>query len=866
MSAQKSKPSGVLGGLIGLVGFSVLAGVLVTAMITPALAVTSTVAKGAIGIFDNLPDYIRIGEQSQRNEIYALRGGAPVQIATVYDQNRQEVAWDGVSQFLKDAAVAGEDRRFYQHGGVDVQSLLRASFGFVTKTGTTGGSTLAMQLVKNIRVQQALQQSTPAKIKAAYADAIKATPDRKLAEMKLAIGLEKRYTKNQVLLGYLNITGFGGVTYGVEAAAERYFSVSAKDVTLPQAASLIAIVQQPNAQRLDDPKHYAINKGRRDTILDDMLQLGKITQKQHDDAVATPIASYIKLSSPNNGCLNAADAKFFCDYVVRNVPNLTALGTNKADRAANWTHGGYKIYTSLDLDQQDVAQAQINKTAPNTETRFALGSAAIAVQPGTGKILVMAQNKDYNNTQEATASQTSINYNTDQAYGGSTGFQTGSTYKIFTLTDWLQNGHGLQERVDGTPRVFPQSSFKCKGAPFGSKYAPKNDSAGEGGSRTVLSATTYSVNVAYVAMAQKLDLCDIRDDAIAMGVHRADGQPLDYYPSTVLGVNQIAPISMAGAIATIAAGGLYCAPTAVDKVVGPDGKEHPGQAKDCTQSIDPKIAATVAFALKTVFKNPGTAAAANPGDGVEIMGKTGTTDGSYQNWLIGATTKVALAVWVGNIQGNAAKRTTANPGGEQSLRLISVGGANGYSLKFAIFKTAIKSLNSNPAYRGGAFPAPDATLITGRTAIVPNVIGQSPAAAQSLLTSLQFNYADGGPEASALPAGAVSRTDPVAGTSSSLGQTVTVYTSDGTLATTMPNVIGLTRANADSTIASYGFSPGNITYTWIPGIISGPTANVCQVSASNPVAGAAASKADPIALTVYGKPDGTEPGGGLCPQ
>ncbi|HEY8913254.1 transglycosylase domain-containing protein [Lacisediminihabitans sp.] len=865
MSALKVKPSGVIGGLIGLVGFSVLAGVLVTAMVTPALAVTSSAAKGAIGLFDNLPDYIQIGGQSQRNEIYALRAGAPVPIATVYDQNRQEVAWDGVSQFVKDAAVAGEDRRFYQHGGVDLQSLLRAGVGFVTKTGTTGGSTLAMQLVKNIRVQQALQEDTPAKIKAAYADAIKASPDRKLAEMKLAIGLEKRYTKNQILLAYLNITGFGGVTYGIEAAAERYFSVSAKDVTLAQAASLVAIVQQPNDQRLDNPAHYPVNKLRRDIILGDMLELGKITQKQHDEAVATPIASYIKLSLPNNGCLNAADAKFFCDYVVRNVTNLTALGASKAERAANWTHGGYKIYTSLDLDQQDVAQAQINKTTPNTETRFALGSAAIAMEPGTGKILVMAQNKDYNNTKDATAAQTSINYSTDQAYGGSTGFQTGSTYKVFTLTDWLQNGHGLQERVDGTPRTFAPNSFKCKGQPTGSVYSPKNDSGGEGGSRTVLSATTNSVNVAFVAMAQKLDLCDIRDDATAMGVHRADGKELEAIPSSTLGTNQIAPLSMAGAIATIGAGGVYCAPTAVDKVVAPDGKELPGQEKNCTQAIDPKIAATVAYALKTVF-TAGTATSANPRDGVDLVGKTGTTDGSYQNWLIGTTTKVALAVWVGNIQGNPAKRTAKNLGGEQSLRQISVAGSNGYSLKFTIFKTAIKSLNANPAYKGGSFPAPDSALLAGRSAIVPSVVGQSPAAAQALLTSLQFNYADGGPEASAQPAGVVSRTDPPAGTSTSLGQTVTVYTSDGSLATTMPNVVGLDLQKADSTIASYGFNPSNITYTWIAGS-PGPGANqTCTVASSNPAAGAAASKQDPITLTVYGKPDGTEPGGGACPH
>lgn len=869
MSAQKVKPSGVIGGLIGLVGFSVLAGVLVTAMVTPAIAVTSSVAKGSIGIFENLPDYITIGGQAQRNEIFAKRGGVDVQIATVFDQNREDVGWDDVSPFLKDAAVAGEDRRYYTHGGVDMQSFLRAGLGYVTKTGTTGGSTLAMQLVKNIRISNALQLDTQATRDAAYKDAIKTTPDRKLEEMKLAIGLEKKYTKNEILLAYLNINLFGGVTYGVEAAAERYFSVSAKDVTPAMAASLIAIVQSPTVQRLDFVDNYPRNTGRRDTILADMFKLNMITKVQHDEAVATPVASYVKLSAPSNGCLNATDAKFFCDFVVRNVKNLPALGTDEKTRLANWTHGGYKLYTSLDLDQQDVAQTAIDKWTPASETRFSLGSSAVAIQPGTGKILVMAQNKRFNNTNEATPEETSINYSADFAYGRSGGFQTGSTYKVFTLTDWLQNGHGLQEQVSGTQRTFKQSDFTCNGVPLaGQDYSPKNDSGGEGGSRSVLSATTASVNVAFVAMAEKLDLCDIRADAQAMGVHRADGRELEAIPSSTLGTNLIAPMTMANAIATLGAGGTYCAPTAIDKVVDPTGKELPGQTTSCTtNAIDPGIAATVAYALKTVFKG-GTATTANPNDGVEIMGKTGTTDGSYQNWLIGSTTKAALAVWVGNIQGNPAKITANNSAGEQSLRQINVAGTSGYNLKFNIFKATMQSLDKNPAYKGGAFPLPDQTLISGRGVAVPNTTGQTPAQAQALLESLQFQYEDGGPVASSLPAGTVASTDPVAGSVTPTGSTVRVFTSDGSLTNAMPSVVSLKLKDAITALLSpaVGYSAANITFVWVAGSI-GVNSNICKVQGTTPAAGTSTSKTDPISLTVYGNAIAPfDPGSAVCPR
>ncbi|MET4782667.1 transglycosylase domain-containing protein [Glaciihabitans sp. UYNi722] len=847
MPAQKVKFSRALGGLVGLVGFSVIAGVLVTAMVAPALAVTSVAAKSTIGVFENLPDYIALGGQAQRNDIYGLRGGQPVPIATVYNQNREDVSWDNVSPFLKDAAVAGEDRRYYTHGGVDLQSLMRAGVGFVTKTGSTGGSTIAMQLVKNIRVAQSQLIDDKVKRDKAYADAIKTSPDRKLEEMKLAIGLEKRYSKKEILLAYLNINGFGGVTYGVQAAAQRFFGgISAKDVTIAEAASLIATVQRPAGLNLGDPKNYPANKLRRDTIINDMLDLKMITQVQHDEAIATPIESYVKLQPATNGCLNAADAKFFCDYSVRKVLEQPALGKSREERLKNWANGGYKVYTSIDLDQQDVAQNQLSTVTPATETRFALGSSAVALEPGTGKIRVMAQNKDYNNTSAATSAQTSINFSTDFAYGRSNGFQTGSTYKIFTLVDWLQSGHGLQERVDGTPKQFAANSFKCNGSPTGNAYFPQNDSPGEGGSWSVLRATTSSVNVAFVEMAKKLDLCKIRDDATAMGVHRADGAELETLPSSTLGTNLIAPMTMAAAIATIGANGTYCKPTAIDKIVGPDGKDLPGEPTECTNAITPQIAATVAYALKTVFDS-GTATAGNPRDGVQLVGKTGTTDGSYQNWLIGTTTKIALAVWVGNIIGNPARATSKNPGGEQSLRQITVGRTNGYSLKFMIFKATMKSLNANPAYKGGAFPGADSSLLAGRSASVPNVVGQSSAAARKLLESLQFNVADGPTESSALPAGTVSRSDPAAGASSSLGSTVTLYTSDGSLSTVPDVVTGHSNSfgGAKAMLNSAGWN----SVSQACQVVTSPD-DVGKVVASNPAPGAQARPTDEIKLAV----------------
>jgi membrane peptidoglycan carboxypeptidase len=694
----------VFGSLVGLLFFSLLAGVLVASLAAPSILTASRGASATIGFFDNLPDYLTIDAQTQRNLIFAQRDGSAVPIATIYDQDRQSVAWENVSKFITDAAVAGEDRRFWQHGGIDLKAIARAAAGnLVHKSITSGSSTIAMQLVKNILIQRALRIDDTAKKKAAYAAAIDDTLNRKLREMKFAIGLEKRYVKKDILLGYLNIAGFGGNTYGIESAAQKYFSVSARDVTLPQAASLIAMVQQPNARNLSDPALYAANKERRDLILFDMHDLGYIDVAAYQAAVATPIAP--KLRTPNNGCLYAVDAKFACDFALRLVPTLAALGATEAARAAAWAHGGYSIYTSIDLGQQDVAQDNLNASAPPDETRFALGAAAVAMQPGTGRIVVMAQNKAFNNSKDGGGpTTTAVDYMTDKAYGGSSGFQVGSTYKIFTLTEWLKKGHTLSEVVDGTARAFNLSTFnsRCVNSDGQAPYVFHNDSPGEGGMMTVATATKNSVNLAFITMAQKLDVCDIRDTAKSYGVHRADGKELGAQPAAIIGTNEIAPLTMAAAIATVGANGLYCAPTIIDKVVGPDGRDAPGQPHTCTQSVAPNVAATVAYALTAVMTS-GTGTPGLPRDGVPIVGKTGTTDDSAQNWLVATTTKMSLAVWVGNTDG-----------GHRSLRKTTIAGTNGYSTKFNIFRNTMTSLNANPDYRGGAFPAPDPALVSGR--------------------------------------------------------------------------------------------------------------------------------------------------------
>jgi membrane peptidoglycan carboxypeptidase len=690
---------------IGFVVFSVLAGVLLTISITPGLAMAGITVGQSANIFQSLPGAISIGELPQRNRIFANGPSGPVQIATVYDQNREADSWDQISPYLKNAAVDGEDKDFYSHGGVDVSALVRAAASNVGSGSVqSGASTIAMQVVRNIQTEDALQLKTAAERKAAYNAATEDTLPRKLKEMRLAIGIEKQYSKQQILNGYLNIANFGGNIYGVEAAAQAYFSTTALKVTPAEAAALIAIVQDPATRSLGNKANYKSNQTRRDFILGRMYASKDLTKAQYEHAKSIPVnAAFITPSSPQNGCLAAAVAyRWICDYTVNDVDNLAQLGKTKAAREKSWATGGYDVYTTFDTTLQDDATSILAADVPATETRFNLGGAVTTVEPGTGKILVMAENKTYDNTLTGGGpTTTAVNFNADQNNGGSVGFQPGSSYKIFTLLDWLMTGHKLTDSFNASVRSIPFSDFTACGSPEGGqKYTFKNDE-NEQGTTTILSATARSINSVFIQMASKLDICDINNVAKSLGVHNANGKPLGTSPSCVIGGcdDYLAPETLAAAYAAVADQGMYCSPIAVEKLVDANGKNLGAQSADCHQAIPANIANTAVKALQGVM-NGGTGSAANPNDGTAFMGKTGTTNNSLHTWIVASSTKAASAVWIGNISGT------------QQLRKISVGHTQAALLRHVVFKALMRQVD---AYVGAApgFAPPDPSLVSG---------------------------------------------------------------------------------------------------------------------------------------------------------
>ncbi|MCU1526541.1 MAG: hypothetical protein JWP75_304, partial [Frondihabitans sp.] len=576
--------------VVGFTALSVVAGLLVAVAVTPVVAVAGVAGRTAVQAFDQLPELIEVGKLQQRNVLYANRGGQQVPFATLYDQNRVSLPSDKISKNLKNAVVSGEDHRFYTHGGVDTKSMARAGIGSLRNNdlgATGGGSTLTMQLVRNILVARSLSIDDAKERTAAYKKATDESIGRKVAEMKFALGLEKHYSKDEILVAYLNIAYFGDQTYGVEAASQHYYGKPASDLSPVEAASLIAIVQYPDSRNLGSSSHYAANKARRDVILDSMLREKKIDQAARNAAVATSVGSYIHLQPATQGCMAVTErgAQQWCDLIRRSVTTLPALGKTAEERERNWRIGGYEVHTTLDLDLNATAKDQVSTYAPTTETRYNLGGVVVSVEAKTGRVIVLTQNKDFDNTEAGGGPTTSaVNYAVDKSLGESNGFQAGSTYKPFTLIDWLSKGHRLTEWVNATPRNF--SPMTICGAPEYTKFTPQNDTGGNPGWVTAKQATAASINTAYVAMAQKLDLCDIRDVAKSMGVHPAEGGELHAYPSSVIGAaDTIAPLTMASAFAAIANNGIYCSPIFIDSVIGPDGQKLAGQQGKCKQVI-----------------------------------------------------------------------------------------------------------------------------------------------------------------------------------------------------------------------------------------------------------------------------------------
>ncbi|MEV4004282.1 transglycosylase domain-containing protein, partial [Actinomadura sp. NPDC049753] len=665
---------------------------------------------------------------------------------------------DQVAPIMRQAMIDIEDSRFYEHGALDLKGTIRAMASNVESEQTQGGSTLTQQYVKNLLVDSAKSEEE-------YREVTAPTVGRKLRELRYALDIEQRLTKDQILEGYMNVAYFSAGAYGVQAAAKRYFSIPASKLELGQAALLAGITQNPTAyDPIRNPKDA---RKRRDVVLYRMAQLGHISKAQADTEAAKPIQ--LNRTDPVGGC-ETSKAPYFCEYVKYDMLNILSDGkywqlkpkqqqnvVNKLNR------GGYTIRTTLDMDDQRAVDRALRGTVAPGGNR--VGAEAM-VEPGTGKIRAIGLSKRYGPGK----GRTTINLPADSAHGGGSGVSAGSTFKVFTLAAAIDQGIPVSTTIN-SPQTTTVSGFqscrytgmfdgkKVKNAMVGGgSWTLSNAGDSEKGNFDLKTGTWHSVNTFYAVLEKRVGVCNAVKMAEKFGMKQATGDPLMPIASQVLGVNDIDMVHLAAAYAGFAARGKYCAPISVTEVVDPEGKKLKLPKQDCHQALDQDVADKVNSILQGVLTK-GTAA--GRGIGRPAAGKTGTCE------------EFTCAVFAGFTPNLAAATAYWDFRGPWQYKVYGVYGAD---IPGGMWQQSMRNALAGKPAPGFQTPTRD----FGDTTKVPQVKGLTVAAATARLKGADLNVqVASGSVDSDQPKGTVVSTSPDAGSSVPPGTTVILYVSGG---------------------------------------------------------------------------------------
>ena len=615
--------------LLAYIMLAVCGGVAASVLFVPGVIGANKAAKAVIPSLKVENVDFDVTSLPQKSTMYA-RDGSTV-IATFYNQNRIVVPLKKISKTMQQAVVAREDRRFWTHAGVDVQGVMRAFVQtYLVKGSQQGGSSLTQQYVKNVLLMQAIEDDDPI----AQYHATEDTIARKIREMLISVQMEKKYSKAEILQGYLNIAQFGNNLYGVETAAQRYFSVSAADLNVVQSATIAAITKNPS---LYDPlveENQKESENQRNIVLKLMLQEGYITQDQYTEAVNTPLKDTLKVQDVNVGCQDTGDYAYFCDFVVHRIQNSEEFGKTRAERNKLLQEGGLKIVTTLDVEANSTMMETARNTIPPDDPS-GMEIAMAAVKPGTGEVLSFGLNRYYDATPAAAndPTKTSQNYAVDLADGGGSGWTIGSTWKPINLIAWMEAGHSINDNLQ-TSTSYPTTDFACSNYSGGADSWNVSNAMGAGtvNPESPFLGLVRSHNTTQASMGAILKLCKVADTATELGYHdAATGETIDktqvYTPSMMIGSVNVSPLTMASIFAVYASNGVQCNPIAISKVTDKDGNDLKVPSANCHQAVDKDIIQTLAYTLNQGTVRPdGAGWSFRLADGRKSFGKTGTSE------------------------------------------------------------------------------------------------------------------------------------------------------------------------------------------------------------------------------------------------
>lgn len=509
-----------------------------------------------------------------------------VLLARLYKENRDVVKLEDIPDVMRKATVAIEDKRFYQHRGFDPLGIVRAAVSNVRGGGLgQGASTITQQLARNIYLSR------------------RKTIARKLQELALAIALERKFTKSQILEMYLNEVYYGSGAYGVESAAQTYFGKDARDLTLAQASLIAGLTQRPSYYTpFNNPRAAA---GRRGVVLAKMVEQGMISQAESDQARAEPL----KLSSRPRHI--SWKAPYFVAYVIQQ------MGEEFGE--PNLYRGGLRIYTTLDYEMQKAAEQCVREGVESNRRRLVGNASLVAVDPASGYIRAMVGGVDFDKSQFNVVTQGQP--------------QAGSTFKVFVYSAALQNGYSPNDTIVDE-RVWLRGRSR---APW-----PMNYDNRYSGRHTLRYMVAWSRNVPAVKLAQAVGIDEVIKYARALGVTAALPEDL----TLALGSAAVPPLEMARAYCTFANGGHAVKSFPVTRVTTADGSTLKDYRPVKTRVLTESTAEGMDRMLREVVtRGTGTSVYRSVRD---ARGKTGTTDEDMHAWFIGYTPELVAAVWVGN--------------------------------------------------------------------------------------------------------------------------------------------------------------------------------------------------------------------------
>lgn len=539
-----------------------------------------------------------LGEISQNSLVYDREGKL---LAVLHaEENRSPVALEKVPDHVVNAILDVEDDRFWVHSGVNLRSALRALMTNVESGEIRqGGSTITQQLVKNALL-------TPEK-----------SVDRKVKEAVLAVRLEDKLSKREILERYLNIVYFGNGAYGIQAAAETYFNTDVAGLKPVDAALLAGILRNPVGY--DPVKQPVSARARRDLALERMVAHKHLSRDEADKLrdVPVPTKVFTPLPPPND---------YFVEEVKQRLLDDTRLGDTPQERYNAVFKGGLKITTTLDPSFQRLAELHRDRVLTPGLTRGKFTSALVSVEPSTGYVRAMVAGDDFANARYNLATQGKR--------------QPGSSFKAFVLLAALEEGHGPNDTINGTaPCTLKIPGFD--------PYTPGNYEGSAGGVMSVTQATAKSVNCAYARLGANVGLDKVVTMAAKLGLPK---ERLDAFPSISLGAEEATPLEMAAAYAAIANDGMYHAPSFVEKVADRTGKVLFEGPRKGTRAVSAQTARVATQVLRAVVDR-GTGTAARQRDR-QVAGKTGTSQEWENAWFVGYTPQLSTAVWMGSPVGN----------------------------------------------------------------------------------------------------------------------------------------------------------------------------------------------------------------------